>query len=567
MWDKFKQIFSVDSVPFASIGGAKKWFSGIANLDPAAKLATYLQAYAENHSRITISPNYVATMFVVDASLYDSFFFLREHYTQNPKMPKQMEEASWQQIVRYAEHQSNVWLHIVQSDFFDDLNEEARARSMSLVLRYINVIAKFYYFRFQPVPVHFWTLAHQVFRSAEMSELEAQPLILHPDASAKEGPTSCTDEYLTLIMLNTLSSSGLTLRQIEMVDQWLHIWSKGVTLDKVFNPDKHHYAIDFSQQSGPQRIVSPLNSPSARYVDCNDLLVQIDAARQLIRNGGADVSKLGLPDTIRHPSAPELLNFLHAHWSDTDVSKKRRAPRVMVNKLLDVALGFKHAAALIKADNIAQSGGEGKTDVDYDEMIDMRLYGFVSQRTKERQAAAAKVVVEETREQVPFETWLMQDESEGGFGVVLPFTRSGDDLKLGELLAIRLGEEENWHVATMRRVKQQENKHYFVGVQLLGVDPMIAMYRETTTKAMHYAATPSSVAVNFLLPKTAIFIPHGFQQRHSRTLLLQAEDFATGKILELMVDGKMHAMELVKVIEKGIGWVWCEVSVLPMASA
>ncbi|WP_018150197.1 hypothetical protein [Leeia oryzae] len=562
MWDKLKRFISgTETMPLSSASAAKQWFTGLGDLDPSGRITAYLQLCKTLEAESEDPTSQVAALLWLEDRLYDSWAFLQEHYAQNPKMPKVMEEACWQLIINYANQQIRHWLREIKSEHFQQLNVSQQTRIQALVLRYINVIAKFHYFRFKAVPEHLWPMAHQLIRAAEAAEAEAQPLVLHPEAQTSEGATSCTDEYLTLILLNTLSASGLTIRQIDMADQWLHVWSRGVALDRRFQPQKHHFGIDLAQADGPTRIHAGIESPSARYIDCNDLVVQIDKAIQAIRAGGSEIDNLGLPDSIRHPGASELLSFLHAQWSNTDRAKKRHSPRVMVNKLLDVALGFHHVASLIQADNISRNGDSIKMGVDYDEMIDMRLYGFVSQRTKAKQAATAKAVAAEAREKVPYETWLIQDESEGGFGAVLPYTHAADDLKLGQILAVRLAEEENWHVATLRRVSLQDNKHYFAGIQLLGVDPVIALYHDEHTKSIGYVATSAKGPGGVDLPphKLAIFIELSFEKEHNRSLLLRAEDFANGKVMELHIEGKPRSLELLRVIEKGVDWVWAEV--------
>ena len=57
----------------------------------------------------------------------------------------------------------------------------------------------------------------------------------------------------------TVAKAGLSVRQLDWVDQWLKVWCKGVSLDRRFLPEMHQYAVDLAQSTGPVRVDSSID--------------------------------------------------------------------------------------------------------------------------------------------------------------------------------------------------------------------------------------------------------------------------------------------------------------------
>ena len=64
------------------------------------------------------------------------------------------------------------------------------------------------------------------------------------------------------------------------------------------------------------------------------------------------------------------------------------------------------------------------------------------------------------------ETWMVENESEGGYGALLPFAKS-DWLKVGTLLGVKLEDSAAWGVGVVRRLSAYDLKQRYVGIQLL----------------------------------------------------------------------------------------------------
>jgi hypothetical protein len=64
------------------------------------------------------------------------------------------------------------------------------------------------------------------------------------------------------------------------------------------------------------------------------------------------------------------------------------------------------------------------------------------------------------------ETWTVRNESDNGFGAVIPQSRS-DWLQVGTLLGLKLEDSNAWGVGIVRRLSNDGNKQRYVGIQTL----------------------------------------------------------------------------------------------------
>ena len=80
------------------------------------------------------------------------------------------------------------------------------------------------------------------------------------------------------------------------------------------------------------------------------------------------------------------------------------------------------------------------------------------------------------------DSWVAEDASAGGYGVVVPPGR-GDWLRVGMLLALRIDLEQNWTLGVIRRVKGDEHKQHRVGIQLISKVPVPVQLRTMSSAA------------------------------------------------------------------------------------
>ena len=556
MLGRLKSLFGGAGHPFENANSAAKWLKSLHAEDAQHRVQAFVDLVPDVLDSGPPGSGFADALLHLTKALQDAERFLKEHYVLNPRMPKAMEEALWSSVVGYADAQHTLALQLLRAPVYNTLPPATQAAVSVLILQSLITVAKWHYFRLQPLPGPFWMAAHESLLAATGRGAEDLAVPTGGADSAAGDPTTCADEYVHLLLLSTISTTGFGVRQLDWVDEWLQVWSKAVPLDSQFSPTGHQYGVALDEPAGPIRIEQELDSKNARYMGTASLLAMVDNVMNTLRSGG-DATRLGLPESIRQPGATELLTQLKLYWSNQPNQHRRTSERHEVNKLLDVGVGYDNVSALVKADNIERREAN-QSDLNFNEMIDMRLYGFVSAHTRAKQAAAVKLAQAEAKANAHFETWLVQNESEGGFGAVLPYSRQGDDLRPGSLLTVRVSEQDNWHLAVLRRLHQLDNGHLYAGLQVLGLDPLFGTFSDAVQNMPH-SGRSGVITVDVRVSKPVVYVMLGMQQHLSRSVLIRTEDYATGKQLNVQFDDRMLSLTLERVIERGLGWTWAEV--------
>ena len=64
------------------------------------------------------------------------------------------------------------------------------------------------------------------------------------------------------------------------------------------------------------------------------------------------------------------------------------------------------------------------------------------------------------------ESWIVENVSDNGFGAIVPPAAS-DWIRVGELIGVQVEGSARWGVAIIRRVAQDEERHYRVGIEVI----------------------------------------------------------------------------------------------------
>ncbi len=286
---------------------------------------------------------------------------------------------------------------------------------------------------------------------------------------------------------------------------------------------------------------------------------------------GATPQSLGMNSDCRTASCIELLKHLEVYWSMSIRNAQiQRSHRHNVQKTADVVHGLDRLYKHVRADNgkyAATSGKEAKEAIDYDEVMDMRLYGFVSARTRSKQAQSAQQAVQVAAD---WQSWNIENESEGGYGAILPIA-SNEWARPGELLGMRFAAEENWRVCVIRRLSRLNEFDVYAGVQVLSATPVAVQMRTDAPPAHQHAtlALGDFDAIDgsaLLTTGTALYVPHEIDGTSVNTLLVHSADYAGGRIYQVQARDRKFTVSLGAQLEKGVDWIWVTVTVLSQSS-
>ncbi|WP_373975066.1 hypothetical protein NT239_15720 [Chitinibacter sp. SCUT-21] len=567
MLDRISSLFVKDKSPLSNVKAATQWCKGLDLVDPAtrsAKVHGIVNDFVAGNQTITFES--LQALMLIDEHVQEAFDAVCYQYVSNPRMSKEIEQKLWKDIVTYAYDMVDAYQRFVQAESNEVLQKQFEPLMpvvLARCLRYLSIQAKWHYFRFERVPPKIWTSAHQFYRLSEIGGFDSNPFSLYPSHSTEI--SSCADEYIQMLMLNTLSNNNLSVRQIDLVDLWLEKWSKLVQISRKYAEDRHHFCVNLQESQGAQKINPELMGEPYRYWGLTELVNQVQEILGRLMTG-ANFASLDLGPDARGPAVTELLKHLDVFWTmSMRNSQVKRSERTKVTKAADIIYGLDRICGYIKEDNdkFMKSGREASEKIDYDEIMDMRLYGFVSSRTKQKSAIANNPYVV-NKKQNDWQTWAIENESNGGLGAVLRFSEN-EWIRPNVLLGLRLGSAENWQIGVLRRIARLNDDEISAGIQVLTTTPvMVGMHSEQNDRIENMTVTELGFTGGLDLPnvKTALYVPHQIDGKSVNTLIMHSADYGLDKIYQIRARDKRFSVSLGLVLEKGVDWIWVAVNVL-----
>lgn len=559
MFTALKNIFAQKVNPLESPKSAEKWLAQqvTSSTELPRTILALIQRTADENANLT-SQNLQALCYL-DEQLQTPLQMLTHQYVSNPRMARSVQDRIWQDVISIATVMLDAYRRFIQlgSEHPDEIAiEQALPLISGRCLRYLAIEAKWHYFRMEAPNSKVWTRGHQVFRLAEVKGFESDPLTLYPGSAFL--PTTCADEYLQLLLLETTNNGNLLPRQIDLVDQWLNKWTQNLTLDRQYSVDKHLYVVNLTEAEGLSRASDDMVGDMCRYVSMQGVVAQITAAIKGLERGESP-AKLDLGAESRSPGSLELLRQLQSIWAfQKGQAFKRSSERHSTKRLVDVIHGISNLYVAVKLSMDHRLIGDTSRDgVEYDELVDMKLYGFVSTRTKEK--IAQHSINHLNHNIVETESWTVENESEGGFGAILP-SLENEWVRIGSLVGLRHnGDQYDWQIGVVRRLTKVNSEQLYAGIQMLNYTSF-AVKLEGLTKAKHFNLSVSGVPdLSQMTEKNGLLM---ISEEKQASLLMQTAEYASDKVLKLVGREKIVTVKLKEVFEKGVDWTWSQLEVL-----
>ncbi len=163
-----------------------------------------------------------------------------------------------------------------------------------------------------------------------------------------------------------------------------------------------------------------------------------------------------------------------------------------------------------------------------------------------------RLASEEIAEQMrpPAETWNVEDESDDGYGAVLP-PGQGDWLHVGKVLALKPTDTRIWAVGIVRRLAAQEGQRN-IGIELLarGARPVTLRRRTDDEQTWKALLLPSHSGGNASLGEVSLLLPAGSFLPDSN---LEMAVYSTSYILEprlLLEHGNEFEMARYRIVQR-----------------
>jgi len=240
-------------------------------------------------------------------------------------------------------------------------------------------IFKWRYFRYEKVEEKLWQRLHNLYRISEFDGFQGNRFKLYPSDSR---PSSCMEEYVQTLLLSPLGAGSLTPKQIEMVDSWLDNWSEFTSLENRYEASRHFFYIDAAKGQPLKRIRDEINPESSfRFINAERLMEHLAKAERELRSGALPAS-LGLGEEFRLPDGYDLLSYVSNEWSPANEKERRIAPRQPMDGRCEVLRDLGNICNRIKTELEIISGTSPNQQLSPEEILDIKLYGFVTERTK-----------------------------------------------------------------------------------------------------------------------------------------------------------------------------------------
>jgi cyclic-di-GMP-binding protein len=551
-WAKLTPFGKRNDDPLANLKTASRWIESLPIGDAfkcQEAILGALKRFNENSTQYT--KDRLAIFMLLDEKSRDLQDTLVRQYLRNPRMSRPVESQLWHAVYglywEIARGYHSFVLHLARTA--GRVPHEAAIPLVTLrAIRTFGLLLKWRAIRYLPAGEKLWLRLHNLYRVAETEGFQRQAQRAYAEEAAD---CSCETAYLHILMLNLAHSGTLYPRQLEQTDRWLCGWHDMLRIDNRFDTNAHNFVIDLSSDHGPRRVRNPDTDKPLRFwatAELQQKLQELHAGLQ----AGTPPAQLGLTETARATESLELLEHLQRQWTSLATREQRRAPRESIKRLVDVAHGLNAIIGQIKAADTPANVSPYGTGLNYNEADDVQVYGFITDRTRER---VSQMTLPATQLSPDVERWVMHDESEFGYGAIVE-SRDKDWLRVGALIGIKPHDAHDWQLGIVRRLSRLNDDTSSVGIETLAEKPILTMLYETATSGYTVNGFDNNSAS---LPHPSLWLDGG-----QKTLIIDPIHFALGKVFQIHGTPERKFIALGNPIERSEGWT--HVAVEPVNS-
>ncbi|MDP2786402.1 MAG: hypothetical protein Q8O38_17685 [Sulfurimicrobium sp.] len=555
------------SDPLGNLKAATAWMHELPMGDTFAaheKIVTALNEF--NEKAEPPSKERLQVLMHLDEGAQELQHALTQQYLRNPRMSRQIESRLWNAVFSFHWQMARGYHIFVMAYVGNPSSSDIRhdiPRITARTIRHFAQQAKWRYFRYETIGAKLWKHVHNLYRLAEYEEFESKPLLVYPKCPRH---STCAEEYFQLLSLDVLNTNSLFPKQIEMVDLWLDTWAATLRLERDYDPQRHVFCVNLGEDKGPRRARKLTTADNMlRCWGSDELMARVAQTREALQHGEAP-AKLGLGEDCRLPACLEFIERITQQWSPAGEGRvRRKQERVAKVKRIDVVKDFLEICALVKQDNEAllpkHAEEELKVKISYEEMLDVRLYGFVTQRTQAKLHQASQPQSAQSPQQTAHqECWLMENESSSGLGATVDSVHN-DWVRLGKLVGLKPERSHNWVIGVVRQLALLESGQRNVGIEVLAKAPVTVLLK--ASKPRHSGYTVDGIdAVDIVLPVSALYLPPDSEDKSGVSLILDSVEYAPGRHFELSARSRSYSIALGRVIEKGDDWLRASFEIL-----
>ncbi len=533
-----------DTDPLTGPKAAARWLDGLPVGDAfKCQQAILGELRRFNENSTTPTKDRLAVLRLLDEKSRDLQDTLVQQYLRNPRMARAHEDRLWHAVYGLYWEVARGYHTAVLQLARDAGNGQPQDLFPLIALRAIRSfgqLLKWRAIRYLPAGDKLWQRLHNLYRAAEGLDLHRLPQRAY---EGEDADCSCESAYLHILMLSLADAGTLYPRQLDLIDRWLRGWHAMLELDHALVPGRHTFSVDLSADHGPRRVRNPAAGRPLRAWATETLVDRLHALHAALREGGLP-AQLGLGDAVRPAEALELVEHLQQQWSPLERREQRRAARESTKRLVDVVHGLGAIVGQLKTAGARDGESTYETGLSFAEAEDVLVYGFVTERTRERAAHARQAEHADTAG----ERWVMHDESEFGYGAIVDSV-DRDWLRVGALIALRPHHGDEWKIGIVRRLARPAANACSVGIETLAAPPLLAMLHDTSQPGYTVNGYDNSGASQ---PRACIWLAG---DGVADSVMIDPVHYTPGKVFELHGVPGRSAIALGHPLERSEGWL------------
>lgn len=396
----------------------------------------------------------------------------------------------WEAASAYATQLASAYLHLVrQFQTYSKGWAEVGDRIPLVVaraLRATSVRLKWQLMRYLPVEKALWQTLAQLWAYVEDKGMTGARVLVYEDKSTLQR------EFLKPLMLAVSGADSLPPPELDIADRITRHLDDRFELQRYAAKGCHFY-VDIDLWTPPARFTSGTQVKlGSRFFGPGSAVAELEQISAAIAAGEMSPRDANLEGVTNLEPVIEVLTHLGSHWWIR--RQERTDPRRRTQSQIGVIQGFEEIVARLSTESPPTEALEPGV-----------------------------------------ETWGVENESEGGYGAVLPIAK-GEHLRVGEVLGVKPAESRDWAVGIVRRLTAQDGSRRYIGIQLLARGARIVNLQQSG-KGSTALMLPSQAADSV--------------NQGEISLLLPAGSFSPDAKLEMEVFGRQYTLEPRMLIENG----------------
>ncbi len=482
---------------------------------------------------------------------------LRRQYADTSRMHKATEERIWNAGYEFLEATINAHLRCIENlPQKSERNDQDLAIITMRVLRRLDLQAHWLHLRYRSISPALWERIFSVIQFAEEHGLLHLPVTLNSAANIQ---TTAAQEMLKLLMMSVSAPEHLTKTQIDLAHVLTQNMAPTFCWEQIPNGSTVFH-VDFSKAKTPIRLtkVSEHHFMSRCFGSGEAVRALVVGLKQLEQGGVPNTLDVIDFSNYKREDLLEVVAHLSQSWCKMDALHahahfdKRHAERKQVFYQISVVHSFNFLCdalgnAVVTPPPASNALSTQSDNLVYQEQVDMKIYGFVTDKTREKMQhvqslqaliPSTTLILEGNGDET--ESWVVENISRMGYGVSISGLKE-DWVRSQTIIGIQ-PDGEPWQIGVIRRIASESIENAQVGIQILSLLPQAAMLRpadsemsvwETAADTQTYHHTP------------AILMRKESPYQNEDSLLLAADSYQLHRVYSMVVGVEQRIVRLV----------------------